>query len=58
MWFVVKYRGTTYNELKYRSVKKILESCYKPQFCFHIRTTKQRHKKTLTYTFHYWRAFC
>ena len=29
MWFAVKYRGTTYNELKYRSVKKILESCYK-----------------------------
>jgi hypothetical protein len=45
MWFVVQYRGTTYNELKYRG-KKNLESCLnKPHFCFHIRTIKQRHKK-------------
>ena len=34
MWFVVQYRGTTYNELKYRG-KKNLESCLnKPHFCF------------------------
>ena len=33
MWFVVKYRGTMYNELKYRGKKK-LESCYKTQFFF------------------------
>ena len=35
MWFAVKYRGTMYNELKYRG-KKNLESCYKTHFFFHI----------------------
>ena len=43
MWFAVKYRGTMYNELKYRG-KKILESCYKTPMFFHIRTIKQRHR--------------
>ena len=33
MWYAIKYRGTTYNELNYRG-KKNLESCYKPHFFF------------------------
>ena len=48
---------------RYRGKKK--SSCYKTQFIFHMRTIKQRHRlkyiydtKTLTYTFHYWGAFC